>query len=784
MIVTSDNYKGCCIGAKAERLFQMKQHGLNVPDLFCAAPETQKDKVLSYVRETFPKGTMFSVRSSATAEDGISFSFAGQLETFLFVPEDQLWDRIEQCRRSAATESIAEYLRISGISREAFRVNVIIQKMVDADCSGIIFTANPQGILSETVIVIGAGTGDNVVEDKVPVNTYYCDRSGNSFYCEQREGAPKPDSSMIAELLRYADEIRELYGCECDIEYAVKNGEIFILQARPITTLHPDGHIILDSSNISESYPGISSPMTISFVKNVYHLVFSSCVRRITHNDGTAERLDEVLSNMTDSANGRIYYRISSWYDVITMLPFSKKIIPVWQEMLGVSDKSVTRSSAAPSRMTKLRVMRSFIQLMASNERNMKKLNRKFDEIYPLFSDRIRQTDSPAGLFDIYTELKDTLAGCWDLTLVNDMYSFIFTGLLKHSLRSAGYEKPEDTANQIICGSDSIESMKPVHMLDEICRALRKDNDFEAFCNISSREKFERFIRRPTRSAVLIKRYIDNYGDRCANELKLEAETYRTDPLLLVETVSEFSYAPSGKKEVPQPKLHGLSKLYAKKAYNGILLRERSRMSRGRIFGFIREIVLKCGSSFAEQGIIDQPRDIFYLTFDELEQAVSGSTAGLRERIASRRLQWDSFAALPQYSRIVFDSRVFDKHPANYVSETLCSEDTLIYGTPCSSGVIEGEIKHISALTADTDAAGKIILADVTDPGWVFVISQSAGIISKRGSLLSHTAIISRELKKPAVVGVGTACDHLRDGDYVRLNGIDGTVQLIRRTSA
>ena len=114
----------------------------------------------------------------------------------------------------------------------------------------------------------------------------------------------------------------------------------------------------------------------------------------------------------------------------------------------------------------------------------------------------------------------------------------------------------------------------------------------------------------------------------------------------------------------------------------------------------------------------------------------------------------------------------------------MCGDDTLIYGTPCSSGIVEGEITHISSLSADTDASGKIILADVTDPGWVFVISQSLGIISKRGSLLSHTAIISRELKKPAVVGVGNACNHFHDGDIVRLNGIDGTVQLIRRAAS
>ncbi len=780
MLITAGNFGAYSIGAKAERLFRMQRHGIRVPELFCISEDTTESEIAAYIRQTFRAGTLFSVRSSANAEDSAAFSFAGQLDTFLFVPAEQVWEKICQCRASADSESVREYLRINGIAHEEFRIHVIVQVMVDADCAGVLFTANPQGILNETVITVGSGTGDHVVEDQVPVTTYYCNRSDNNYYAEVKEGAPKLTNGQIAELLQTAETIRTIFDCECDIEYAVKGDDIYFLQARPITTLHPDGHIILDSSNISESYPDISSPLTISFVKDVYHLVFSSCVRRITRNDGTAERLDGVLSNMTDAANGRIYYRISSWYDVITMLPFSKKIIPVWQEMLGVSDKTVTQSAAAPCRMTKLRVLRSFVQLMLTNEKRMHELNRSFDAMYPVFRSRIRQTDSPAELFGIYAELKDILAGCWDLTLVNDMYAFIYTGLLKASLKANGCANPEDTANQIICGSDSIESMKPVRMLADIRSALRAEKLDQAFYGIASAEEYEAFMQQPSRSAKLIEQYIDSYGDRCACELKLESETYRTNPLLLIDTLAACTEAPPEHASAAAPKLHGPAKLFAKKAYHGILLREKSRMSRGKIFGLIREMVLKCGSDFSARGLIGQPRDIFLLTFDELKQAVNGSTAGLQDCIAARRSQWEAFAAIPPYTRIIFDSQVFDKHPSNCISETICDENAVIYGTPCSSGVVEGEITHISGLTADTDASGKIILADITDPGWVFVISQAIGIISKRGSLLSHTAIISRELKKPAVVGVGNACNHFRDGDYVRLNGIDGTIQLIR----
>ena len=776
MIITSQNYKNYSIGSKAERLFQMMSNGMNVPDLFCVLPETSDTEILDYVQREFSDESLFSVRSSASSEDSSSFSFAGQLDTYLFVSAEHLIEKIKLCRASAYNACVEEYLHINGIQRDEFKVNVIVQRMINSECSGVIFTANPQGILNETVITVGSGTGDNVVEDRVNVNTYYCNSTDSIFYAELHDNAPELGNDKITTLLEIASDVRDQFKCECDIEFAIMNDEIFILQARPITTLHSDGHIILDSSNISESYPGISSPMTISFVKDVYHLIFSSCVRRITCNDGTAERLDGVLSNMTDSANGRIYYRISSWYDVITMLPFSKRIIPIWQEMLGVSDKSVTQSAKSPGCMTKIRVLKSFFKLLSKNTTNMKKLNMKFDNIYPEFSKRISLTDSSDELFSIYTDLKNELVDCWDLTLVNDMYAFIFTGLLKKSLKC---DNPEDTANKLICGSDAIESMKPVKLLFSIREALINENKFEQFCTISSLDEFDSFISKQSNSSRLIEQYIEEFGDRCSCELKLEEDTYRTNPLLLVETISSLSES-GFESSSERPKLYGISRLYAKKAYNGIMLREKSRMSRGKIFGLIREIVLKCGNDFCRRGLIDNQRDVFYLTFKELEVASNGETSGLQDLISSRKEKWQGFDEIPQYTRIIFDREVFDKHPANYVSASIEKDSTMIYGTPCSSGIVEGEVTHISELTADTDASGKIILADVTDPGWVFVISQALGIISKRGSLLSHTAIISRELRKPAVVGVGNACDHIHDGDYVRLNGIDGSIQLIR----
>ena len=149
MLITAGNFGAYSIGAKAERLFRMQRHGIRVPELFCISEDTTESEIAAYIRQTFRAGTLFSVRSSANAEDSAAFSFAGQLDTFLFVPAEQVWEKICQCRASADSESVREYLRINGIAHEEFRIHVIVQVMVDADCAGVLFTANPQGLKPE-----------------------------------------------------------------------------------------------------------------------------------------------------------------------------------------------------------------------------------------------------------------------------------------------------------------------------------------------------------------------------------------------------------------------------------------------------------------------------------------------------------------------------------------------------------------------------------------------------------------------------------------------------------
>ena len=426
MMIDDRNYRGYSIGAKAERLFIMRENGLNVPELVCVR---STDELNDF---PFDRNGLYSVRSSADCEDGASMSFAGQFTTALNVRGTELEKYVSECLASAGAAE--DYLRGMKACGKKADITVIIQKMIASELSGVIFTANPQGILNETVIAVGRGLGSGVVEDRTDVTHYYCNTTDDTYCFEQQGDSPLLTDALLKELITVSERISHIFGGYQDIEFAVEKGIVYILQSRPVTSIVTDSITVLDSSNISESYPGISSPMTVSFVKEVYYRVFESCVKRATKNDGTAQRIDASLRLMTDSVNGRIYYRISNWYDILSLLPFSSRIIPVWQEMLGVNDKEVTRTNRDAGFITKLRVTASFFQLLSSDRRNMEELSRYFEEVYDRYSSAVSSTNEPQQLLDLYCGLRDELACHWDLTLVNDLYTFIFTGLLKKSL--------------------------------------------------------------------------------------------------------------------------------------------------------------------------------------------------------------------------------------------------------------------------------------------------------------------------------------------------------------
>ena len=747
-------------GGKADNLILMRDNGIPVPEFVVVTDGKAPDVAWE----------ISSVRSSADVEDGASDSFAGQFDTFLGVAENELQEKIDLCMASVYNEGAAEYLKQREIGKD-IKMSVIVQKMIDADLAGIMFTSNPQGIMNECVITVGKGTGDKVVSDRTDTTSYYYNTNDDLYYYEGADDMLTSD--QIHDLIGISSKIKELLGDYLDIEFSIKDGRIYILQARKITTFagcDPSKFLILDNSNIVESYPNLSLPLTCGFVGFVYSGVFEGLCRRIIGEGKYLDGLKPVFGNMVGNVNGRMYYKISNWYTLIKFLPFRKKIIPVWQEMLGVKNKTYDeKQDMKVSFAERMRINRRIIRAFLNSPSEMEKLNREFIRINDEFYMSYHEGMSNEELLAQYAVIEKKLLACWDITLINDLYTFVYTGLLKHFLRKK-YDDADDKTNEFLSGITNIESLKPVRAMIDLAYH-RKD---------LSQEEFEKRTEE----------YIKLYGDRNLEELKLESPTFRTDPSLLIRKIDEYCEDEAKLEEIYKSimkddarDMSGESRRIRKLAARcttGISNREISRLNRSRIYGMVREIVRSLGKNFLAAGLIDSEKDIFYLTYDEMF-AMAKEPFDAKDRIKQRKNEYRMYKCLPAFSRIIFEKKEFSKHHVSVNSHRMRSSEDVMQGVPCSGGISEGEALVVEDISMLEGCKDKILVTKMTDPGWVFYLASAKGVISQKGSILSHTAIISREIGIPSVVGVTDVMNRINTGDIVKMDGSSGRIEIVRR---
>ena len=871
---------------KAKNLGILAAEGFPVPKFIVLSEKEE-------VKLSFSEKEFFAVRSNFSAEDGGEHSFAGQFLTRLNVKREKVEEAVQEVFASYAgnldykekanrgkeeccsqnqgkaelqekeeLQEKAEQKKVEQKKAEQRKVEssvetVIIQEMLFPEKSGVLFTKNPKGLLSEMVAVLGQGLGDKVVEDKENVLTYhyfpgeclYLEGHGAGFSPEKEEEKSKSlasegslqksqslglEEEELKSLFTLGERIEQLFQKPMDIEFAIEGGKIYILQAREITTL--DTHLpirILDNSNISESFPGICLPLSVSFAKEMYCGIFTSLGRRFLGKKVSSYK--ELFQRMVGEFSGRMYYEISSWYDILRLLPFSKKIIPVWQGMLGVSNEEISFSKKKPSFFLKCRIAFLFCYYFFVSQRKMKELDRFFQERYASYTKQVEDEEDVKALFSLFLKMKEDLLREWDITLMNDMVSFISTHL---------YGKKT---------AFSLETMKPVRALSALKEVAGKHGlDSEEY----RREK---------------KSYISAYGDRIEGELKLETRTYRTNEELLdrwiLDALETEKAGQDSRGDFPKEKYslrkdcseaeHSMQKAYGKKdsfetdgvetdcaekdweetsrmeksserkqrksflyrlAESSCNNREISRLHRTRCFGLMRSIVDKIGEKTI--GF-----DVYYLSLEELEEMLfSGKDFSLK--IAREKELRKAYERLPVLSRIKLLGKV-DRDPLEGEICVLSYESfkekgniegqiekpgkdgmlgntghirqmekaekkdkeagnvktRVFFGRGVSKGIFRGEVLKIKSLqeVSVADAKGKILLSYSTDPGWFPYLNMAEGLITERGSLLSHSAILARELEKPAVVNIPNIMEELHSGDIVEIDGDLGICSVIKQ---
>ena len=859
------------LGAKAAGLAALGRARLPVPPWFVLSSAARdasgalrgeaREELDSAVRALAADGALLAVRSSAADEDGASHSYAGQLESFLFVHPDDVAERVVDVWRSAAAERVAAYRMGHGLSAQASLPAVLVQRMIEADAAGVAFSADPvTGRRGICVVASSWGLGTTVVSGEGDADEFHVDRDGRIVYrtiatksVALRRGsdgvagswaeplqpsmadAPSLDDERVAEIAALARAAAASVGAPQDVEWALADGRVWLLQSRPITSLaalpDPDGALsIWDNSNIVESYGGVTTPLTYTFARNAYEEVYRQFCRIVGVPAWKIERSADAFRSMIGFVRGRIYYNLVSWHRVLALLPGYALNRRFMEQMMGVREglpPDALGHTPAVSTADRWRDAFALARSALGLLRAWRRLPRSIADFHARVDDALDA--DPAALAAIrpdelvrqYHELEGRLLRRWDAPLVNDFLAMILFGVLRRLVGRWRGDPHGTLQNELVAGDGTIVSAEPARRIREMARTAAADRTLvDALCE-GTREEIERTLAERPSFRAQVDAYLATFGDRCLEELKLETPTLAEDPTLLYRCTGELARSGrAGDSQVDAAEPRRAAEARALSALRGRPLRrlvfrwvlveararlrdrENLRFERTRVFGRVRRILLELGRRYAALGLLDDPRDVFLLTVDEaLAWDGTAACSDLRGLVAVRRAEqarWRS--EMPPADR--FETRGVVMHgqdsgerrvpsAAEEMAESAgatgaagAAHRDVRKGTGCGPGTARGVVRVVRDPRTASPRHGEILVAERTDPGWVMLFPVAGGLIVERGSLLSHTAIVARELGLPAVVGVADATRWLHDGDEVELDGRTGQVRRLRPAEA
>jgi rifampicin phosphotransferase len=807
-----------------------------VPAFFVIAAEAfDQDGLKADAREDVNRGLAalavqggagrLAVRSSGREEDGAASAHAGQFETELNVAPDDVAAAAHRVWRSGFSETLAQYRRAHGLSGEPQPPAVVIQVMVEARAAGVAFSADPvSGDLSVVVISAIAGLADKLVGGQADGDSYRIGADGASLEAELVGDAPVLGQAERVEVAAMARRAATHFGSPQDIEWAFDARGLHMLQSRPITTLggverdpllssslqgeEPRGQsaeelTIWDNSNIVESYPGVTSPLTFSFARYVYSHVYQAFSRLMGVPAADVDEHRAVFENMLGRVDGRVYYNLLNWYRALALFPGFKANRKFMEGMMGVSEalpEEMASRIAPPSTsgwerfIDNLKLARVGLGL-AWHEVRIKGTIREF---YARLNAALAKPD---GVIDAmqatelaaeYRLLERRLLAKWDAPLVNDFLCMIAFGAAQKSMTRWAGDEGVAYLSATLMGQGDIVSAEPAKMIRAMGTMVRDRPDVVARLAAGDRKAVD---AAPELRAAF-DRYIGKFGDRCTQELKLESRTLHEDPTQVLMAVAaagasrEAARAQGVKQDlhllIPEFGKRVLARWLVDWAKGRVRDRENLRFERTRLFGRVRRIFLTLGARLRAAGVLEQPRDVFNLTVEELLGAVEGAgiTQDLKALVRLRAAEHAGQIARPDPPERFSVSGAHVTGVAGLTAQAVVAGEggETRKGLGCCNGVVSAKVRVIEDPRVEALGAGEILVARHTDPGWIAVFANAAGVIAERGSLLSHSAIVAREMGVPCVVSLKGVTQWLKTGDTVRLDGGAGTVERVSRS--
>lgn len=746
---------------------------------------TLPEKILTQIDTLSDSGTLYAVRSSGTMEDMADHSFAGQYETFLNTRSSDIDARVIDCYRSMFREVILSYIADNEIPTDKFAMSVVVQRMVAADFSGVCFTIDPTtGKDKEMLIEVSKGLGDDLVSGQTAPQQYYFD-----WYESCEMGAPKEERLISKEKLsEFADvfiKIQQHFGYPCDIEFAVKDGKIYILQARAITKLqYTSTPYLWTTADFKDG--GVSATVCTPYMWSLYEYIWEYSLRKFIV-DSKILRDDELPAKLGEMFYGRPYWNMSAVKKTMSQIVgYKEREFDNEYGIIGSYEGDGETTKATPRVLIKMiRIVYHQTRLLNDRRKNAERYKSELLYIYEDYRSRYdsgKITDITREFYtlthDIYLRSETTYF--WQI-FINTIHQSLYKDSLLKYVSESEYLS-------LLGSIDNISHLLPFYDLWELSRRIRADKTALKIWEDSTPEEI---VEHDDCYVSDFHDIIEKYGYHSDKELDITYPCYYETPQTVAAMLKDMlhlddSYSPENDKQRGQAVYNELLEKTKSKVSGGeykkivskvenmrrmLWWREEFRDVSTRFYYMLRMYTIEYAKSLVKKGVLEKHEDVWFLKVGDLWNYIGGSKNAddLRDIIRKNKLYYNAYRNYMSENEIGSD---FTAMPSASSENTVC-------GLGANNGIVTGTARVIKDLSEiDRLQEGDILVTRFTDTGWTPKFAILSGIVTEYGGILCHAAIVSREYGIPAVVCCTGAMSRIRDGQTITVNGAAGEVQI------
>jgi phosphohistidine swiveling domain-containing protein len=777
-----------------------------------------------------------SVRSSATAEDLPEASFAGQQETFLnIIGIEALLAAVQRCFASLWTDRATQYRSSLGIAPRSVRLAVVVQRMVEAEVAGVLFTANPlTGKRREAVIDANPGLGEAVVSgatnpDHFVVNTTtgeIVERrfggtqviiraavGGGTEVVEQSESQAMVSLSdeQVRRLSELGAQVEAHFGLPQDIEWAIEpSGQVFLLQARPITTLFPLPEIAPSTDEELRVYLAFGvqqgtyrpfTPMGLSALR----LLASGFLTLIGFKlpdplagprfvtEAASRPFFEVTAALRSSFGRRFLLSAMREAEVHAATSFEHLVTDPRLSLRPTPQRAF--GWAIVLLFARTRLPWYFVQAFLAPNAASRRVQRFVEQLR-----KTPQIDASADAAAHLAEAERLLLSC--LRLAFRVSPVMLAGMQSFALarRLLGELASESECQIVLGGSPTNPTTQMNLALWRLAQEIRVDAASRHLLQSLSAERLAQDYqqgRLPAPFQQGLARFLQEYGHQSVCELDLGVPRWSEDPSYVFALLTgylqmeERAHAPdlqlqrTGREAeamivtLVQRARHKhwlrgwLVRLCLERAHALSGFREMTRFVVGLRLAQARALLWPVGAALVQAGRLNEAADLFFLTLSEAHAALAG--ADLRERVSERRATFARELGRRHVPLVLLSDGTEPTGQREIKESTALTEGTML-GTPASAGRVTAFARVILDPHDANLLPGEILVAPSTDPGWTPLFLQASGLVMEVGGAMAHGAIVAREYGLPAVVGVAGATRRIATGSRITVDGTAGTV--------